>query len=421
MVKTVAGIVLVFVVASVAWVILGTSVSVRSSSSDTSLRAAVGQLWGTPLTQKAPSASFTLTRQVTRTETTERGTVTRTEEVRESLPVPLVSSRVAVDLHLDQRRKGLLWYSTYRVRFAGEYTFEPTQPRPEPLELSFAFPAENGIYDEFTLTVDGRQVPFERQGGSCVTARVAADSPGRHVLRVGYVSQGLDRFVYSLANGINEVRDFRLVATTDFAGYDFPANTMSPTSKTRTGRGAELVWQYQDLITGNGIGVETPKKLNPGPWAARVSYFAPVSLGFFFFLVFIISTLKRIPIHPVSYFFLGCSFFAFHLLLAYLVDHVTVHVAFAVCSAVSLVLVLSYMRLVVGTRFAFVEIAAAQLVYLVGFSCAFFFEGFTGLAVTVGAIVTLFVVMQLTARVDWRETGSRGPSPRDARPTPTAP
>jgi hypothetical protein len=406
MVKTVAGIVLVFVVATVGWMVLGASVSMRSTASDASLRAQVGQLWGTPLTQQAPTASFTLTKHVTSVETTPRGTVAHSEEVQESLPVPLVASEVTLDLHLDQRRKGLLWYSTYRVRFAGEYTFEPSHEGPEPLELHFAFPADNGIYDEFTLTVDDRKVPFERQGSACVTAKVAGEGSRRHVLRVGYVSQGLDRFVYTFGEGIKEVREFRLTATTDFGGFDFPANTMSPTSKSAHGSGAALAWQYKDLITGNGIGIETPKKLNPGPLAARISFFAPVSLGFFFFLVFVIATLKGVEIHPVSYFFLGCSFFAFHLLLAYLADHLSIHLAFAICSLVSLFLVVSYMRLVVGARFAFVEVAVAQLLYLVGFSYAFFFEGFTGLAVTIGAIATLFVVMQLTARVSWKGAGS---------------
>ena len=32
---------------------------------------------------------------------------------------------------------------------------------------------------------------------------------------------------------------------------------------------------------------------------------------------------------------------------------------------------------------------------------AFFLPGFTGLTITIGAIVTLFVVMQMTARIDW--------------------
>ena len=61
------------------------------------------------------------------------------------------------------------------------------------------------------------------------------------------------------------------------------------------------------------------------------------------------------------------------------------------------------MRIVVGNRFAFLETALAQIVYLIGFSYAFFFEGFTGLAVTIGVIITLFVVMQMTARINWSQ------------------
>ena len=72
----------------------------------------------------------------------------------------------------------------------------------------------------------------------------------------------------------------------------------------------------------------------------------------------------------MHYFFLATSFFAFHLLLAYLVDHISIHLAFVICSPVSIFLVVSYLRIVVGPRFAFVEAALAQLVYLVGFSYA---------------------------------------------------
>jgi len=45
----------------------------------------------------------------------------------------------------------------------------------------------------------------------------------------------------------------------------------------------------------------------------------------------------------------------------------------------------------------------AQLVFLVLFSYAFFFEGYSGLTVTIGSVLTLFVLMQATARVDWNE------------------
>ncbi|HNX50726.1 MAG TPA: inner membrane CreD family protein [Thermoanaerobaculaceae bacterium] len=408
MAKTVAGIVAVFLLATCGWMLLGASVSFRTHDADTTLRRQVGQLWGTPLNQVSPTAQVTLKRQVTRKRVLDGGKRTEevTQECTEVKAVALVASDVALDLRLDQRRKGLLWYSTYRVRFTGNYTFQNSNVGPEPVELSFQFPAANGIYDEFIFEVDGAPTTVARDGASGVTARVPS-GPGRtHHLRVGYLSQGLDRFVYSLGAGIGEVHDFRLVAHTDFDGFDFPDNTMSPTAKATSGQGWELVWQYRDLITGNGIGIETPKMLNPGPMAARISFFAPVSLGFFFFLVFIIATLKGVRIHPANYFFLGAAFFSFHLLMAYLVDHVSMSTAFAIASAVSVFLVLSYMRLVVGARFAFVEVALAQLLYLVGFSWAFFFEGYTGLAVTIGAIVTLFVVMQLTGRINWTDTAS---------------
>jgi hypothetical protein len=70
-------------------------------------------------------------------------------------------------------------------------------------------------------------------------------------------------------------------------------------------------------------------------------------------------------------------------------------------SLVSVSLVVSYLRLVVGMRFAALEAGTAQTIYLVLFSYAFFWKGFTGLAITIIAIVTLFVVMQVTGRIRW--------------------
>jgi hypothetical protein len=66
---------------------------------------------------------------------------------------------------------------------------------------------------------------------------------------------------------------------------------------------------------------------------------------------------------------------------------------------------------VVGLRFAAVEAGVAQLVYLVLFSYAFFFKGFTGLSVTIGAIISLFVVMQMTGRIRWEERFRSLPRP----------
>ncbi|MDP9201267.1 MAG: inner membrane CreD family protein [Gemmatimonadota bacterium] len=125
--------------------------------------------------------------------------------------------------------------------------------------------------------------------------------------------------------------------------------------------------------------------------------------------MFIIVTIRQIDLHPMNYAFLAAGFFAFHLLMAYLADHISIHVAFLIASVVSIALVVSYLRLVIGPRFAFREAALAQFIYLVLFSYAFFFKGFTGLAITIGSILTLFAAMQLTGRVRWSEIFAAGP------------
>jgi inner membrane protein involved in colicin E2 resistance len=250
------------------------------------------------------------------------------------------------------------------------------------------------------------------------------------LLKVGYKSQGLNDWRYNFVgrtandNGqttgdVAQVRDFSLNMTTNFTDIDFPDNTLSPTKKTGTGSGWALEWNYKNLVSGYQIAMTMPEKLQPGPLAGRISLFAPVSLFFFFFLMLIITTMRGIEIHPMNYFFLAAAFFSFHLLLAYLVDHVSIHLAFAICSAVSIFLVVSYLRLVVGTRFATREAALAQFIYLVAFSYAFFLKGFTGLAITIGSITTLFVVMQATGKIRWTEKFAPRPAQPELPPTPT--
>jgi hypothetical protein len=53
----------------------------------------------------------------------------------------------------------------------------------------------------------------------------------------------------------------------------------------------------------------------------------------------------------------------------------------------------------------------AQLLYLVGFSLAHFWQGYTGLTVTVLGVATLFALMQLTGRVRWAEVLATGSMP----------
>jgi inner membrane protein involved in colicin E2 resistance len=200
-----------------------------------------------------------------------------------------------------------------------------------------------------------------------------------------------------------EVRDFLLTLRTNFADIDFPAGTMSPTERVQDGDGWRMTWRFANLVTGQVVGIDLPNKLNPGPLAARITFFAPVALLFFLTVMIMLDVLAHESLHPMNYFFISAAFFAFHLLLAYLVDHLSLHASFAIAAAVSVALVASYLRVVAGVRGRLWPGAVAQLIYLVAFSYAFFFEGLTGLAVTIGAVLTLFVLMQLTAKVKWAD------------------
>jgi hypothetical protein len=392
----------IFACTALAWAILGNTIFSRTYNADPALKEKVQSSWGSPQKQLPPEASY-IHQVSNKTITTENGKVV--EKITQTdVPValPLESSKIDVSLDLEHRQKGLLWYSTYKTSFSGTYVFGNNSGHSVPARLVWHFPAEKAIYDDLLLSIDGQ--PIRSQSDNSFL-QAFADMPagGTVTFKISYRSQGLDNWQYTLGNNVSQVRDFSLRMKTNFAGIDFPDNTLSPTDKRRTDDGWDLAWNYKNLVSGYDIAMSMPTKLQPGPLAGQISYFAPVSLFFFFFLMFIISTLRKVDLHPMNYFFLAAAFFSFHLLLAYLVDHVSIHVAFVICSIVSIGLVVSYLRLVVGLQFAAREAGIAQFIYLVLFSYAFFFKGFTGLAVTIGAIVTLFVVMQITGRLNWSQ------------------
>jgi inner membrane protein involved in colicin E2 resistance len=407
----IAAIVFILFCTSVAWGVLGATIFHRTYDADQRLRDQVMTIWGAPHEQTPPTASYpeTVTSQAESIEDGKKIILTVKQEVNR--PLPLEGSRVNVVFDLEHRQKGLLWYSTYKVDFGGVYTFRNASSRDEMVTFALNFPATRALYDDIVFLVDGRPQDIQTHNAG-VTAAVPVPAGQTAVLQVGYRSQGLESWRYSFGADVARVRDFHLNMTTNFKDIDFPENTLAPSEKQETADGWKMDWTYKNLLSGFQIGMLMPKKLQPGPLAGQISYFAPVSLLFFFFILFILTTLRSIDLHPMNYFFLASAFFSFHLLLAYLVDHISIHAAFVVCSLVSLFLVVSYLRLVVGMRFAAVEAAAAQLIYLVLFSYAFFFEGYTGLTITIGAILTLFAVMQLTGRIRWSEKFARPTAPQ---------
>ena len=237
------------------------------------------------------------------------------------------------------------------MAFRGTYVFENPDESERQLRVKFKFPAEHAIYDDFTLTIDG--APARRGGDLAKEVEMAATvgGRGRVTLEVGYRSRGIDDWRYGFgAAGVTDVRDFQLVMRTNFRAIDFPPGSVSPGERVEEGGGWRLTWGFTNLVTGQVLGMDLPNRVNPGPLAARITFFAPVSLLFFLMVMVILDVLSGSSLHPMNYFFISAAFFAFHLLLAYLVDHMSLQISFAAAAAASVGLVTSYLRVVAGMR-----------------------------------------------------------------------
>ncbi len=397
----------IYLATCAAWLILGGLTMHRSSYQRSSLTNEVQTLWGRPQVQEAPKLSFEGPPSAP-SATTSAAPPSPGGATPAAAPPALQpsSSDLRVHLGLDQRLKGLTWYSLYDVTFDGAWTYEHHGEEPEVLVVTLAFPDPQGVYDDFRFLVNDEPVATEPSGGG-VSARIPV-APGDMVkIAAGYKSRGLDTWEYRPTVGASSLKKFRLELTTNFDHVDFPEHTLSPSVHEDTADGRRLLWDFEQVVSGHGIGMVMPTRIQPGELASSLSYSAPISLLFFFLVIAVLAKLRGLDIHPVNYFFLGATFFSFHLLFAYTVDHVSVWTAFTLSSIASVVMVTAYLRLVVSARFAFVESGLAQLVYLVGFSLAHFWRGMTGLTITVLSIGTLFLLMLLTGRVRWSDVLGR--------------
>jgi hypothetical protein len=346
-----------------------------------------------------------------------------------------------------------LWYSTFTVKFTADYTV-PAAPTSGPDATGlFVFPLPAGVtgYDDLGISIDEKAAAIQRSDLVRCEIDLPLDRKTRHVVTVNYTTAGQDVWLYAPGSVSNEaegdgceggnipedasgrkyrissaggqmvaMNDFSLDVTCDFADIDYPSGTRSPTTPARNKAGlTTATWKYANALTNQAMGVVMPRRTNAGPIAARMSFFAPVSLFFFFTALFTLVVLRKLPMHPMHYLFIAAGFFAFHILLAYLADTVNIHAAFWICAVVSTLLVVSYMRLVAGIRFAVLYVGLAQVVYLVGFSYAFFWVGKTGLIIAIGGVATLFVLMQATGRLNWHAIFNPAKD-KPAPPTPVA-
>lgn len=374
----------IIVCTAAGWFILGASVLVRSGVSVNKCAPTVTDGWGPVMTQPHPVMYYN-----------SPGSANGRHLIQPS------QSDIAVTLRYEPKKKGLLWYRTYLVDFRGDYSLQNPTQITQTIYVRFEFPAGQASYSDFSFVIDGVPSTENNKTAEGITEAVTLPPGQSAKFTVAYKSRGMDEWGYSFGD-TTRIRNFHLAMTTDFTEFDFPAGTGSPTARARTANGWNFNWSYPDVINAQPIAMGMPSVANPGPVASRMSFFAPVSLLFFFAVLVLMGMMWGISLHPMNYFFLAAGCFAFQLLFAYLVDLIPLPLAFAISALVSLALVSGYLFAAVGWRFARLAVVA-QLAYMVLFSYSFFFEGLTGLTITIGAIVTLALLMATTAKVNWAD------------------
>ena len=385
----------IFLIACAGWWILGTATAVRSSRLFGRLGPQVENLWGAPLIQEAPSVA---------------AEIPGSEQLRWLMPQ---QNNINVHLEADHRRKGLIWYPTYTCSFDGTYTIANTEEVSQKIRIHFNFPAKGATYDNFAIAVDGENilVPIDTKMGIDEILELA---PGAsRDFRITYRARGIRDWRYKMDPRVGRVQNLNLVLKTGFEDIDYTEGSLSPMSVVKEKDGMLVSWIASDLITNEDIGIIIPERLNPGPLTSRITFFAPVCLLFFFVLVGTINIIYRVTIHPMHYLFVAAGFFAFHLLLSYMAGMVNIHASFIIAALTSVVLVTSYLSAALGGKFPWKVAVGGQLFFLVLFSYSFFLKGTTGLTVAIGSVVTLAVLMRVTAKVDWDEVFTRPPKKMD--------
>lgn len=385
---------------AVAWFILGAAISARTANSSRSMSGEVADVWGAALVQNHPMAWY--------------ATPNKLNGRAELLPS---KSMVSVDLASEPKRRGLLWHRTYLVKFSAEYAFTNPTRIPQTLYLMVPLPNDANGLRGFEFVVDGAaesNASLSPRNG--VIQRAIVVEAGASVnVHVAYEANGMNAWAYQFPDA-GRISGFELAMQTNFSEINFPVGTGSPTDRAPLETGWDLAWNYPDVLSAPSIGMDMPKVLNAGPVAARIAFFAPVSLLFFVTVVLLVGGLRGVPLHPMHVFFVSAGFFGFHLLFAYLVDLFPLYVSFGIATVVSLLLVCGYLRAVGGTMMLKVALPA-QLAYLVLFSLSFFFDGLTGIVLAIGSVATLALLMILTAKVNWAEVFQH----KNRRPPPPIP
>ena len=179
-IRYIIAVIAIFMLGAAGWFVLGSASALRSDMMSYNLDRAVASLWGNPIVQSAPALSVKIP-----------GTNERRNLVASA-------NDLKVDLQLQQRRKGLIWYPTYVVDFSGEYAITNNDAVAQNILLHFPFPDASATYDQFQFWIDEQAQNVDIDTAAGLNEIIEVEPGATRRFRIAYRTRGLREWRYRL-------------------------------------------------------------------------------------------------------------------------------------------------------------------------------------------------------------------------------
>ena len=278
-----------FVIFSAGLMMLGFRAEDRNSTSRYEHRNSVSTIWGGAITQNPPNCYYK--KKTTQIEKVENKVTGKMEDVEKVIYVNnylrIIKTNVKANLKSNYRKKGLLWYSGYNLKFSA--TFVVTNPLLENKKIYFHFPIpeNSGNLTNFTIKENSKAYTEDQDVSDGITWVRELMPRDKVSIQINYEARGMGSFNYLLGSKKTEHPEFFMEINGDYNNVDYPYNCMSPTEVSSTtselGNEIHIIYDEKNLITTQNIGVIVPDKTNIGSVIGRF-------LLFFSCIIIIIST-----------------------------------------------------------------------------------------------------------------------------------
>jgi len=264
------------------------------------------------------------------------------------------SADVDITVINNPRKLGGANYAGYEDEWAMKYTVAnkalvDKQPVPVTAHMRFRLPSERDGYNEFRLTVDGKNVlDRAKVEGGALTWDAEFEPEQEAVVEVSYKSRGLEHLRY-IPKRMTPTARYRVAMTLkgfQDAKMDYPMGSRPADETLQDMKGASytLHWALDGAITNRDIGIKLPQARQPNYHIAHLLDEAPLGLLMLLVLMILPRLIGGRPVTVPVVLMVAVAYYLFYTFMGRLAD---LDMGFALAfliSAVALLAVVAFFR-----------------------------------------------------------------------------